>query len=112
MHLFGAVMTAGLGLWLSQYAGSSTTSSIVAMTLATTGIVTALPIFWALPASRLSGRAAAGGLALINSIGNLGGFVGPYAMGVLSQVTGSTASAMGWLSCSLFLAAILTLRLP
>ncbi len=61
LHLFAAVMTAGLGLWLSRYVGSSTGLSIVAMTLATTGIVTALPVFWALPTSRLCGRAAAGG---------------------------------------------------
>jgi len=47
------------------------------------------PTFWPLPCAMLTGSAAAGGLALINSVGNLGGFVGPYAMGLVRDATGS-----------------------
>src|SRR5262249_2805344 len=47
------------------------------------------PAFWARPTAVLSGSAAAGGIALINSIGNLSGFVGPYAMGWFKDLTGS-----------------------
>ena len=47
------------------------------------------PTFWALPTAMLTGSAAAGGIALINSVGNLGGFLGPYAMGLVQEATGS-----------------------
>jgi MFS transporter, ACS family, tartrate transporter len=53
---------------------------------AASGIV---PTFWPLPMAMLTGSAAAGGIALINSVGNLGGFVGPYAMGLVKDATGS-----------------------
>jgi ACS family tartrate transporter-like MFS transporter len=47
------------------------------------------PTFWALPTAMLSGTAAAGGIALINAVGNLGGFLGPYMMGAIKDATGS-----------------------
>jgi MFS transporter, ACS family, tartrate transporter len=47
------------------------------------------PTFWALPTAMLTGSAAAGGIALINAVGNLGGFLGPYAMGLVQDATGS-----------------------
>ena len=52
------------------------------------GTLTVLPIFWTLPAARLRGAAAAGGIALINAVGNIGGFVGPYAVGWIKSATG------------------------
>jgi MFS transporter, ACS family, tartrate transporter len=48
-----------------------------------------LPVFWTLPTAVLSGSAAAAGIAVINSIGNLAGFAGPYAMGWMKDATGS-----------------------
>ena len=47
-------------------------------------------VFWTMPAALLSGAAAAAGIALINSIGNIGGFVGPYLVGLVKDATGST----------------------
>lgn len=49
----------------------------------------ALPVFWTLPTAVLSGTAAAAGIAVINSVGNLSGFFGPYAMGWIKDATGS-----------------------
>ncbi len=71
-----------------------------------------LPGFWALPTSFLSGTAAAASIGLINSIGNLGGFVGPYLVGYLSNRTGSFRGGLMCLSVSAVLAAgmILSLR--
>jgi len=63
--------------------------TIAAFAVTTAGIYAAFPVFWALPTAVLSGSAAAGGIALINSIGNLSGFVGPYAMGWFKDITGS-----------------------
>jgi ACS family tartrate transporter-like MFS transporter len=49
------------------------------------GVFCAMPTFWPLPSTRLRGTAAAGGIAVVNSIGNLGGFVGPYIIGALKD---------------------------
>ncbi|MCW1913689.1 MFS transporter [Luteolibacter sp. GHJ8] len=68
--------------------------AIAALTLAFAGQKSTLGPFWALGASALSGTAAAGGIALINSIGNLGGYVGPKIVGVITDKTGSSITAM------------------
>jgi MFS family permease len=59
------------------------------VTLAAFGIFTALPVFWTLPTTLLSGTAAAAGIAWINSIGNLGGYIGPSIFGTLKDRTGT-----------------------
>lgn len=58
------------------------------------GIFANLPVFWALPTAFLSGAAAAAGIAVINSIGNLAGFAGPFAMGWIKDNTGSYAGGL------------------
>ncbi|HYB10342.1 MAG TPA: MFS transporter [Alphaproteobacteria bacterium] len=60
-----------------------------ALTLAGLGIFGVLPCFWTLPTALLTGTAAAGGIALINSVGNIAGFVGPFAMGKIKDMTGA-----------------------
>jgi ACS family tartrate transporter-like MFS transporter len=85
--------------------------SLAALTVAAVGIYAALSTFWALPTSFLGGTAAAGGIALINSISNLGGFVGPTIMGWFKQETGSYSSGMAALSAALVVSAIVILML-
>ena len=67
------------------------------------------PPFWALPTTLLSESAAAASVGLINSIGSLGGFAGPFVMGYLVTRTGSFVSGLAWLLANLFLAGILIL---
>jgi ACS family tartrate transporter-like MFS transporter len=62
---------------------------MIALSIAGFGIFACLPIIWTLPTAFLSGPAAAGGIAVVNSIGNLAGFFGPYAMGWIRDETGS-----------------------
>jgi ACS family tartrate transporter-like MFS transporter len=69
------------------------------------------PCFWALPTITLGESAAAASIGLINSLGNLGGFVGPYAVGYLVTRTGSFASGLAWLLLNLLAAGILVLCL-
>jgi ACS family tartrate transporter-like MFS transporter len=83
--------------------------AVVALSLATLGVHAALGTFWALPTSILTGIGAAGGLALVNSIGNSGGFVGPFIVGWLKSATGSFAAAMLFLAGALLLSGLLTL---
>lgn len=68
--------------------------AMVAITLSTCSIMCAMPVFWALPSTFLTGTAAAGGIALINSLGNLSGFGGPYVTGWLTDLTGDTHAAL------------------
>jgi len=83
--------------------------ALIALSVAAIGIHAALPIFWALPTSIASGRAAAGAIALINALGNLSGFVGPYMIGWLREATGTFDAALFCLSGFLALAAVLSL---
>src|SRR5438270_1835732 len=62
---------------------------MIALCVAGFGIFACLPVFWTLPTAFLSGAAAAAGIAVINSIGNLAGFAGPFAMGWIKDHTGS-----------------------
>ena len=58
------------------------------------GVYGFLAPFWCLPSAILRGAAAAAGIAFVNSFGNLGGLVGPYALGALKDATGSTTGAL------------------
>jgi ACS family tartrate transporter-like MFS transporter len=84
---------------------------LIALALAAIGICSTLAPFWAMPAQFLSGRGAAAGIALINAVGNLGGFIGPYAVGWAKQLTGGYAGGMAILALSLLSAAALVLAM-
>ncbi|MFJ8807817.1 MFS transporter [Streptomyces sp. NPDC102490] len=77
-----------------------------ALCLAAMGFKPASPVFWTIPQSYLDARAAAPGIALINSIGNLGGFVAPTAFGLIEDTTGSTKGGLVGLTVVGFLAAL------
>lgn len=81
--------------------------AFAALCLTATGIWSTLGPFWSLPTAFLSGTAAAGGVALINSIGNVGGFVGPYVIGYVKETTQSFTSGLLALAATLLVAALL-----
>ncbi|MBN9083389.1 MAG: hypothetical protein BGP04_04205 [Rhizobiales bacterium 62-17] len=81
--------------------------TMVALTLAAIGIFCTFALFWTLPTAFLSGASAAAGIALINSIGNLAGFGGPYLIGWVKDSTGSTSTGLLILAVMPFLAALL-----
>ena len=70
------------------------TLKMISLCVAGFGIFANLPVFWTLPTAFLSGAAAAAGIAVINSIGNLAGFAGPFAMGWIKDQTGSYAGGL------------------
>ena len=78
--------------------------AMLAVTVCTCAVMCALPVFWSLPSAFLTGAAAAGGIALINSLGNISGFSGPYVTGWLTDLTGDSRIAM-WVVGTLSLAA-------
>jgi MFS transporter, ACS family, tartrate transporter len=70
------------------------TLKMLSLCVAGFGIFACLPVFWTMPTAFLSGAAAAAGIAVINSIGNLAGFAGPFAMGWIKDQTGSYAGGL------------------
>lgn len=80
--------------------------AVACMAVAAIGIYGTKAPFWALPPTFLTGSAAAAGIALINSIGNLGGFIGPSVVGWVRETTGSFAAGLGFLAGLALLAAI------
>lgn len=84
---------------------------MVPVTFAAIGIYSALPVFWALPSKFLTGAAAAGGIGLINSLGNLGGFAAPYTTGALADLTGSNRSGMWVIGVVMTACAVLVVAL-
>jgi MFS transporter, ACS family, tartrate transporter len=81
---------------------------LIALTLATSGTYAAVGTFWSLPTAILTGTGAAAGLALINSMGNVSGLVGPPIIGVLRQETGTFTAALLFLAGMLILGAAIT----
>ena len=108
-HLAFPLFVASAGIAIST-ALDDPTMKMVALSVAGFGIFGCLPVFWTFPTAFLSGAAAAGGIALINSIGNLAGFAGPYAMGSIKDMTGSytggllSLSAVGLIAMAIVLA--------
>ena len=84
---------------------------IVILILAIIALNAMAPTFWCMPRAVLQGTAAAGGIALINAVGNVGGFAGPNVLGVVKDATGSYSVALLILSAGGFIAAGLLLRL-
>ncbi|GAB2900833.1 MFS transporter [Paraburkholderia jirisanensis] len=101
---------AALGLLLSLES-SSFLLSMLGITLALVGINAARAIFWAIPARFLTGAAAAGGFAFINSVGTIGGFVGPSMIGVLKDWQGSFDAGLIGMAGFLILSALLAASL-
>ena len=86
--------------------------AISALSLAAAGAITCAPLFWSLPTAFLAGAGAAAGIAVINSVGNLAGFVAPYLIGWARDATGSAAVGMYAISAGLVVGAACVLLTP
>lgn len=115
-HISAAAAVAFLGLAASAYLQRSPILSIVAISLGAAGTLSILPIFWTLPAAVLRDAPAAGAIALINALGNLGGFVGPYVIGWIRSATGKFSFGLltvaGCVLLTGFLVQVVGRRLP
>ncbi|MFF7709649.1 MFS transporter [Pseudomonas sp. NPDC007930] len=111
-HAAVPALLGGLGLVLSTLTVGNPMVALVFLSLATMGIITGLCQFWCLPPAFLSGVAAAAGIAMINSIGNLAGFISPYMIGWIKDATASTNLALYVIAGSLVFAACICLSLP
>jgi len=97
---------------LSTNTASSVFVSVPLWCLVASGAYSFWGPFWSLPSEFLTGFSAAAGIALINCFGNLGGFVGPYAIGAISRKTGSFHGGLAFAGVSLLVSAVLLVALP
>jgi ACS family tartrate transporter-like MFS transporter len=108
-HIAVASLVGFLGLTASALLQSSALLSVLAITIGAAGTLAVLPIFWTLPAAMLRGAAAASGIALINALGNLGGFAGPFVIGWIRQTSGSFSWGLLAVGAGVLLTGALTL---
>jgi ACS family tartrate transporter-like MFS transporter len=109
-HVALGVLVAAFGLALACFVESDLLM-LVALGLATVSILLIHGPFWSLTSSVLGGQGAAGGIALITSISSLGGFLGPWMIGILRQETGSYTAGMAMLAVALVFEAMIVLAL-
>src|SRR4029079_11762056 len=108
-HFAVSAALGGLGLVRSVQFSNYPVAALAALTLATVGVLSASPLFWSFPTAFLKGAAAAAGIAIINSIANLGGFVIPFLVGYIKDATGYPANRMYFIAAVLFGGAVLAL---
>jgi len=109
-HTGFALFLAAAGILAASFLADPT-AKMIAFSVAAFGVFGCLPVFWTLPTAFLSGAAAAGGIAIINSIGNLSGFAGPYAMGYIKDTTGAYEGGLQLLAVLGFIAMVIVLVL-
>ena len=111
-HLALAGIVGAVGLtWSAAYA-DNTAVAMLALTLATMGIITTISQFWLLPPAILSGAAAAAGIALANSVGSVSGMIAPYMLGVVKTMTNSTNAGVIAIACCLLVGCVLVFAIP
>jgi ACS family tartrate transporter-like MFS transporter len=108
-HFVIASIVAAAGLLAAAAWSANFVVAIAAMSVAAIGLYGSKPAFWPMPSMFLSGTAAAGGIALVNSIGNLGGFVGPYIVGWIRDSTKSYEAGLVFLAACALLSALIAL---
>jgi D-galactonate transporter len=111
-HLIVPCLVGAAGLTASAFAAQNTTLAIIALCFAAGGIISCAPLFWSLPTAFLAGTSAAAGIAAVNSVGNLAGFVSPYVIGWVKDLTQSTDIGLNILTGILVLGAILVYATP
>jgi sugar phosphate permease len=110
-HFAAAAFSGALGMLLLPVVPHNAVLGIACLTLATAGVHACIPIFWAIPGLYLSGTAAAAGIALISTMGNIAGFIGPTSLGYIKKATNSFAAGMWIMSGMLIVGGFLILAM-
>ena len=110
-HAAIAALAGGIG-WLLLGTTTSPVVSIFLLSLVAAGIYSMFGPFWSLPSEFLTGYAAASGIAFINSMGNLAGFAGPYAVGLIKDKTGSLHWGFVFVGISMLASTMFLILLP
>lgn len=110
-HIAGCMFLGAFGLICAPFIHTGILS-LIFISITAIGVYSAMGTWWSVPTTFLSGAAAAGATAMINSIANLGGYLGPYMLGVIKQTTGSTDGGYFALGGMLIVSGLVMLTLP
>jgi MFS family permease len=111
-HLIVSLLMAGASLAVSTRFIHDTAIALTLLTIANAFVFAAFPVFWAIPAGLLRGRAAAAGIGLINAVANLGGFLATFFVGWMKDLTHSVTSGLLVFAVLALLASVVVYRLP
>ena len=111
-HTLLPAVVCGVGLVLTAFASTNIVLAMLGLTLAAAGASSAQASFWCLPAAFLGGAAAAAGIALINSVGNIAGFVSNFLVGWMTDLTGTSQSALYLFGAIVIAGAVCILTVP
>lgn len=111
-HTLLPALVCGVGLVLTGFARTNIGLAMVGLTLAAAGSSSAQASFWCVPAAFLGGAAAAAGIALINSVGNIAGFVSNFLVGWMTDLTGTSQSALYLFGAIVIVGAVCILAVP
>jgi MFS family permease len=111
-HVIIPALAGATGFCIAAAFPHNTAISVVALSLAAAGVLTCAPLFWSLPTSFMAGAAAAAGVAIINSVGNLAGFASPVVIGHLRDLTHNSRSSMYFLACIMITGAMAVWVIP
>lgn len=106
-HLSFLYALGACGMFFSAWL-TSPVMQLIALSVVAFALFSTTAVFWTLPGRFLTGASAAAGIALINSVGNLGGYIGPFGIGLLKQYTGNMASGLYFLTIVMIFGLILT----
>ena len=108
-HLVGSALIGALGLVGAAWFRTEPVAGMIAFSVAAAGILSLPPLFWTIPTTLLRGVSAAAGIAAINSVGILSGFVSPYMIGAITDATGEATIGLYVLAASLVASAGLSI---
>ena len=111
-HVLVPGLVTALGLAVSAWFSGNTLLAMIGLVLATAGASSAQAAFWSLPAAFLGGAAAAAGIALVNSLGNIAGFVSTFLVGWMTDLTHSTSASLYLFAALLVVGSVLILTIP
>jgi len=109
LHYFFNVAAGGIGLILSGVFSYSPVLSVIFLSFGTLGVLGSMPLFWPIPSAFLTGTAAAAGIGIVNSIGNLGGYVGPNVPVWVKHISKDPSAALYTIAFILILGGFLVL---
>ena len=108
-HMIILTLVGAAGFWLSSVFSNNIVIALLGITIAAVGVLSSIALSWSLPTAYLAGSAAAAGIAMINSIGNLSGFVSPFIVGWIKDATGSLSGGLYFLAASIAMGGVLVL---
>ena len=108
-HFALASLLGATGIVISNLFRQNTLVAMIGLTLATIGILATFPLFWPMPTDMLAGTSAAAGIAWVNSLGNLGGFLAPFIVGWFTDLTKRSDYGLYVIAGALVLGSLLVL---